>query len=130
MINYPFSLEDEDSLILVDCRSEGENLVFALDTGASSTVIDLAALIVAGYSIEDAIGKAELETANGCVEALLFVIREFSALGITRRNMEICAYDFFGAEVFAAIHGTLGLDFFKNTDLSISFKRFEITVSY
>jgi Aspartyl protease len=129
MRTYPFTLEDEDILILVDCHSAGENLVFALDTGASSTVIDLAALIVAGYSVEDAIGKAELETANGCVEALVFVLREFQALGITRRNMEICAYDFFGADVFAAIHGTLGLDFFKNTDLLISFKRFEISIN-
>jgi hypothetical protein len=84
MRTYPFTLEDEDSLILVDCHSAGE---------------DLAALIVAGYSVEDAIGKAELETANGCVEALVFVLREFQALGITRRNMEICAYDFFGADV-------------------------------
>ncbi len=40
-----------------------------IDTGASHTGIDLAALIVAGYGIENAADKVQLETGNGVVEA-------------------------------------------------------------
>jgi hypothetical protein len=42
--------------------------------------------------------------------------------------MLICSYDFFQNNVFADIHGVLGIDFFKDTDLLISFRRFEIMI--
>lgn len=92
---YPFELKTTDSLINIECRLEDENYRFALDTGASQTVIDLAALMIAGYDLHDIIRTVQLETGNGSVDAYIFKISVFTALGITRHNMEICSYDFF-----------------------------------
>ena len=126
---YYFELKTPDSLIDVSCRLKDENFRFALDTGASHTVIDLAALIVAGYDLYDSIRTVQLETGNGSVEGYIFQVSEFTALGVTRRNMEICSYDFFGNNVFAEIHGVLGLDFFSNKKFCIDMAKFELTIS-
>lgn len=126
---YPFELKTTDSLIDIECRLEDENYRFALDTGASQTVIDLAALMIAGYDLHDIIRTVQLETGNGSVDAYIFKISVFTALGITRHNMEICSYDFFGNNVFAEIHGVLGLDFFMGKKFCIDLDKFEITIS-
>ena len=126
---YYFELKTPDSLIDVECRLKDENFRFALDTGASHTVIDLAAIIVAGYDLQDAIRTVQLETGNGSVEGYIFKVSEFTALGIKRRNMEICSYDFFGSNVFAEIHGVLGLDFFVSKKFCIDMAKFKLTIS-
>jgi Aspartyl protease len=126
---YKFKLENEDSLIIVKAALGNDRLSLALDTGASHTVIDLSTLLLADYDLKDAIDKIPLETGKGVIEAYVFKIKKLTVLGITKHNLEICSYDFFSNDVLWEIHGVLGLDFFKNTDLLISFKRFEITVN-
>jgi hypothetical protein len=126
---YNFELKTPDSLIDVECRLRDENFRFALDTGASHTVIDLAALMIAGYDLHDIIRTVQLETGNGSVEGFIFRVSAFTALGITRHDMEICSYDFFGNNVFAEIHGVLGLDFFMGRKFCIDLAKFEISVS-
>ena len=126
---YHFELKTPDSLIDVECHFKDENFRFALDTGASHTVIDLAALIVAGYDMVNVVRTVQLETGNGSVECYIFKVPAFSALGITRHEMEICSYDFFGNNVFAEIHGVLGLDFFMGRKFCIDLAKFEVTVS-
>ena len=126
---YYFELKTPDSLIDVECRLKDENFRFALDTGASHTVIDLAAVMIAGYDLQDVRRTVQLETGNGSVDGYIFEVASFTALGITRCNMEICSYDFFGNNVFAEIHGVLGLDFFKGSKFCIDLEKFEITIS-
>jgi predicted aspartyl protease len=106
-----------------------DRISLALDTGASHTVIDLSTILLAGYDLKDATKIVELETGKGNIEAYVFKVRKFKSLDITRTDMEICSYDFLANNLLLEIHGVLGLDFFKNTDLNISFKKFEITVS-
>ena len=122
-------MKTPDSLIDVECRLKDENFRFALDTGASHTVIDLAALMIAGYDLQNAVRTVQLETGNGSVEGYIFKVAAFTALGITRHNMEICSYDFFGSNVFAEIHGVLGLDFFARKKFCIDLEKFELTIS-
>lgn len=129
MRTFPFRLETAESLIHIFAKISNEEHRLALDTGASNTVIDLAALIVAGYSIENATDTVQLETGNGVVDAYVFKLKTFNALGLIKKNFEVCSYDFWGNNVYSDIHGVLGLDFFKDTDLLISFKRFEIMVN-
>ena len=128
MNTYKFSLDDEDSLIIVEGKLGNNTLALALDTSASHTVIDLSTLLLAGYKIENAVNSVHLETGKGSIEALVFKIKSIQVLGKTIENMEICSYDFFLNNVLVDIHGVLGLDFFRDTDLSISFKRFEIII--
>ena len=125
---FNFDLEEEDSLIIVNCHLAGDDYNLALDTGASNTVIDLNVMNVAGYKIKDAIQIIEIETASGIVEAYVFLVAEINALGITRRHLEISSYDFINNNVFSEIHGVLGLDFFKGYKFCIDMTDFEITV--
>lgn len=125
---FYFKLEDEDSLIPVDCHLEGSTYVLALDTGASNTVIDLNVMIIAGYQVKDALRIEEIETAGGIIEAYVFQVVEINALGITRRHLEISSYDFINNNIFSEIHGVLGLDFFKGYKFCIDMTDFEITV--
>ena len=124
-----FQRNNEDSLIVIKAKLDNERLSLALDTGASHTVIDLSMMVIAGYEIKDAIQTVELETAKGIAEAYIFKVKEITALAQTVKDIEICSYDFFNHNIFTEIHGVVGLDFFKNKDLLISFKRFEITLS-
>ncbi len=126
---YKFKLDSEESLIIVEGKIGNDNLVLALDTGASHTVIDLSTLLLAGYKIENSKNIVQLETGKGSIEALVFKIKSLSVLGKTVKNIEVCSYDFFFNNVLVDIHGVLGLDFFRDPDLSISFKRFEISVN-
>lgn len=126
---YPFELKTPDSLIDIECRLKEENYRFALDTGASHTVIDLAALMVAGYDLHDVIRTVQLETGNGGVDGFIFKLSSLTALGVTRYDMEVCSYDFFSSNVFAEIHGVLGLDFFTGIKFCIDLAKFEITIS-
>ena len=126
---YNFELPDEDSLIILKGKIANDNLALALDTGASHTVIDLSTLLLAGYNLQDSIGTVSLETANGAVNAFVFKLNSITVLGKTILDMEVCSYDFFLSNVLLDIHGVLGLDFFQDSDLLISFKRFEISLN-
>lgn len=129
MKKYRFDIEDEDSLIVtVDCQVHRDNYTLALDTGASNTVIDLAALILLGYEIKNSIKTVDFETAKGVLTAYVFVVKKVTALGITRENMEVCSYDFFNNQVFSDMHGVLGLDFFRDCKVCIDMVKQEITV--
>jgi len=120
---HKFRLRDADSLIVLRCKIGIENISMALDTGASHTVIDLTQLLIAEYSIVDSIGKVQIETANGMVEALLFRLNEFTALGMTRKDIEICSYDFFTNHIFSDFDGVLGIDFLRDTKICIDFRK-------
>ena len=126
--SFHFELEDDESLITVSCHLGDDDYDLALDTGASNTVIDLNALFAAGYRIEDAIRIVEIETAGGVIEAYVFQIIELKALGITRRHIEVSAYDFVNNNAISEIQGVLGLDFFKGYKFCIDMTDFEITV--
>jgi predicted aspartyl protease len=129
MRTFTFQLNDEDSLIHVDCNLVNDEYTVAIDTGASHTVFDITPLLIAGFELSQSQRTVQFETGKGIIDAYVFRVSKISALGITRRNFDICAYDFLGNNILSDFDGLLGLDFFKNTDLNISFKRFEVTVS-
>jgi hypothetical protein len=122
----PFSLETEESLILVPTFVEDEEISLVLDTGASHTIIDLTKLLIIGYRLSDSLGTVQFETAKGVVDAYVFKIKYIKALGHTKRDIKVCSYDFLGNNVLSEIDGVLGLDFFKDTELWINFKKFFI----
>ena len=126
--SFNFKLEDDESLIPVDCQIGEYSYNLALDTGASNTVIDLNEMLIAGYQIEDAIRIIEIETANGIIEAYVFQVVEIKALGITRRHFEVSSYNVAEGDVFSEIQGILGLDFFKDYKFCIDMVDSEITV--
>ena len=64
-MEYQFERNSEDSLVLVDAVVQDLPFTLAIDTGATHTVIDLTAMLMAGYSLGDATGTVSLETAKG-----------------------------------------------------------------
>ena len=124
MKEFRFDLQDEDSLVVVDCKVRHHNFALAVDTGASHTVVDLTALLLVGFTMNDVVGTVQLETGKGVVDAYVFRAAYFHSLGKTIENMEICAYDFIGNAIFSDFEGVLGLDFFRNSELTINFNTF------
>jgi hypothetical protein len=83
----------------------------------------LTKLLIIGYRLSDSLGTVQFETAKGVVDAYVFKITYLKALGYTKENIKICSYDFLGNNVLSEIDGVLGLDFFKDTELWINFKK-------
>jgi gag-polyprotein putative aspartyl protease len=115
--------------VVVDCKIRHHNFALAVDTGASHTVIDLTALLLIGFTMQNVVKTVQLETGKGVIDAYVFRIDRFNSLGKTVENMEICSYDFIGNAIFSDFEGVLGLDFFKNSDLNISFKNYTISLT-
>ena len=145
-----FRRESAESLVIVQCRFPNHGVALALDTGASHTTIDLTTMLIAGFRVNDVIRIEKIETAGGVVEASVFKIPTpskppwprskwvveasvfkipvFTALGITKTNIEVCSYDFFAHGVLAEFDGVLGLDFVDEYKICIDFKNSEITI--
>lgn len=128
MTIYPSELTEEVNLIIVIASVNGYELRLALDTGASDTVIDLTALLIAGYRPTDAQQMVEIETGKGVIEAEVYEITDFQALGIYQSPFVVCSYDFLANSILTDIDGVLGLDFFRGKKLCIDFTESIITV--
>lgn len=128
MTGSPFLRINEESLIIVDAFMDDEKAFFALDTGASQTVIDLNLLLILGYDLSQAIRLDRFETASGVMQAHIFRVRELRALGLVCTDFEICAFDFLERGLASEFLGLLGLDFFEGQKLCIDFRLSEITV--
>lgn len=128
MAIIPFEINEDINLIIIIGKIDGYEVRLALDTGASDTVIDLTALMIAGYRKQDAFSSVELETGKGSLFADLFKINTFEALGIARNDFRLCSYDFLANSVLTDIDGVLGLDFLLGKKICIDFLKFEITI--
>jgi gag-polyprotein putative aspartyl protease len=125
---YSFEYTEELQLIVIIASIDDYDVRLALDTGASSTVIDLTELLIAGYRKSDAIGSAEFETGKGNIMADTYQVAKMEAFGIKRENFILNSYDFLVNSVLSAIHGVLGLDFFEGRKFCIDMDKREITI--
>ncbi len=125
MKKFKFQINSEDDLILIEAFVNGYRIKLALDTAASHTVVDTTALMIAGMDLESN-NKVKIETASGIIEANKIKTNIFNALGLTKPNFEISAYDFLSAGLLVEIDGVLGLDFLKNNILTIDFIKSEL----
>jgi predicted aspartyl protease len=107
-------------------KTEILNFNFALDTGASVSLIDIDVLMAIGYKKEDKIGTIQTVTASKNETAYEFLLDNIKAIGLLRRNFKIIARSL---PVGLGIDGLLGLNFFKNRELTIDFKLSEIRLT-
>ena len=92
-------------------------------------MVDLTLMMLNGYTLNDVIRPVEFETAKGAVSAYIFQIPTLTALGRTLTNVEVSSYDFIGNDVLFDVDGVLGLDFFKETELTINFKTYTLSLT-
>lgn len=135
-MKYKFNLPNEDDLIVVTTYIKLHNktryypLSLVLDTGASHTVIDLNMLLIAGYDRSLRLNRnVKVQTANKIIEADKFTLDELKVMERSIKDFEITTYDFLAQDDVLSYDGVLGLDFFKNTELNIDFKKFELTIT-
>lgn len=129
MTFFPFTLLDGGSLILIEGMLDDEKIIWALDTAASHTIIDLTKLILAGYSPQDMDSSVQFETGKGVVDAQTLRVRVLEALGITLENTVISAYDFLANGILSEYDRLLGLDFFMDKKVCIDFREMVITIN-
>ena len=129
-MTYKFKREPSSGLILVNIEIDNKyQLKMILDTGATNTTIDSNALYLLGYDLKDAIGKIEIETANGIIETEVFEIGTFSSLGMKKNKFHIQVYDFLAHGTFSDYDGLLGLDFLEGKKFCIDTKNDVITLN-
>ena len=128
MKSYPFRLLGDDSLVVVDGLVDGRDVRLAIDTGASHTVVDLTALLIAGYSLSDIKGATQFETAQGIMDAHVFQLKKFEVLGMQLTNFDISSYDFLAYGLVTEFDGMLGLDFFKGKKVCFDFGKSLVSI--
>ncbi len=69
MTKFSFELEDEDSLIVVDCKINYHNFALAIDTGSSHSIIDLTLFLI-GYTLDDIARTVQLDTGKSVIVAI------------------------------------------------------------
>jgi len=99
---------------------------FAIDTGASISLIDMDVLRAIGFQEEFAIRTIQTMTASRQEKAYEFELPNIKAIGLIRRNFKVISRSLPSG---LGIDGLLGLNFFKNKELVIDFKSSEVRLS-
>ena len=121
------SFDRKSSLIVVPVSIKIEKEIkffkFAVDTGATISLINTAVMDSLGYKKENSIRTIQTVTASKTETAYEFEIDNIMAIGLFRRNFKVIARSL---PVGLGIDGLLGLNFFKDKELTIDFKLSEI----
>ena len=99
---------------------------FAVDTGASITLVNEDAIKMMGYTKADNIGISRTITASKSETVYEYNLNNFMSLGLIRRNFRVISRVL---PLGLGIDGLLGLDFFKHKELTIDFRKSEIRIN-
>jgi predicted aspartyl protease len=97
----------------------------ALDTGATTTVINTGILQRVGY-VEFFEDRVHITTGSGIELVPRVTVTRLKALGKTIRNFPVLAHTL---PPTAAVDGLLGLDFLRRRRLTLDFRRSTITLT-
>ena len=121
------SFDKRSALIVVPVTVKTEEIInvyqFAVDTGATISLVNAAVMNLLGYKPEDSIRTIQTVTASKTETAYEFEIDNIMAIGLIRRNFKVVSRSL---PAGLGIDGLLGLNFFKNKELTIDFKLSEI----
>ena len=121
--------DKRQGLILIKVRVHGtvrtEEAIFALDTGATKTVINRDLLLRIGYGKGSYSESLIITTGSGKESTNIVKIKSIEAIGKTRQNFNVLAYQL---PVTTFVEGLLGLDFLRNTRVIVDFLHGNIIV--
>ena len=121
--------DPRENLIIVSAKVTGPKdsvvVKLALDTGASSTLIDEESMELIGYSPNDARGEVDVITGSGVARAPQIEVRRIEALGVERRTLTVLCHDL---PAGSPVDGLLGLDFLRKRRLKLDFKKGIVTL--
>ena len=126
-MNYPFNAQSGLVIIQTEIFGPSGSIVlrFALDTGATGTMINVAPLTAIGYDPSLAPERVQVTTGSGVEYAPLISVARFKAMGQERRDFPVLAHTL---PPSASIDGLLGLDFLRGQILQIDFRQGTITL--
>lgn len=114
-------------LILVTCRlatpTDSVLCNFALDTGATRTLLSAERAATLRLPL---MSRERIATASGIESSRQASVGRIDALGLTRRDFGILVLPLPGA---VGVDGLLGLDFLRDTRLTIDFRRQTIQIA-
>lgn len=120
-MSFPFN--PRGGLIIVPatlCGPQREVIVeLALDTGATTTVINQQALQYAGFELNEDGRPAEITTGSGIESVLEVRLDSIHALGKIEIDFATLCHNL---PPSATVDGVLGLDFFRGERLVIDFR--------
>ena len=100
-----------------------EKFDFAVDTGATISLINSSVMNELGYTQADCIRTTQTITASKTETVYEYSLDNIMAIGLLRRNFKVIARSL---PAGLGIDGLLGLNFFKDKELTIDFKLSEI----
>ena len=109
--------------VTIKIGTEVKKFKFAVDTGATISLIDIDLLSDIGYKKENSIRTIQTVTASKTETAYEFELDNIMAIGLLRHNFKVISRSL---PVGLGIDGLLGLNFFKDKELTIDFKLSEI----
>jgi len=121
------SFDRKASLIVVPVTIKTETKVwefrFAVDTGATISLIAASVMKRLGYTTADSLRTTHTLTASKTETVYEYSLDNIMAIGLIRRNFKVISRDL---PMGLGIDGLLGLNFFKNKELTIDFRLSEI----
>jgi len=117
-----FSFDASRGLIVVKAELVGPDgigvLQFALDTGATASVVNVEMLLAIGYDPMVASDRVQVTTGSGVEFAPRVELQRLTALGHERLGFPVLGHTL---PPSAGVDGLLGLDFFRGLVLTLDF---------
>jgi predicted aspartyl protease len=117
------SFDPRRSLIVIGAEISGPSgsgiVQLALDTGATSTLVNVAVLVAVGYDPRLATDRVQVTTGSRVEFAPRVELQRLTTLGQERFNFPVLAHTL---PPSTGVDGLLGLDFFRGLRLTIDFQ--------
>ena len=125
-----YRFDPTQGLIIVPVRlfgPAGDMIVrLALDTGATSTLINSEIIVLLGYDPATSPDRIQVTTGSGVEFCPRLSVRRVEALGRSVEDFLILSHTL---PPTAHVDGLLGLDFFRGCQISIDFRIGTITIT-
>jgi predicted aspartyl protease len=127
-MSEPFN--SQHGLIIVPITLDGPSgtvvVQAAVDTGATSTLINVGLLVAIGYDPALSPTRLQVTTGSGVEYVPQIVISRVTALGQQRVAFPVLAHTL---PPTAAVDGLLGLDFLRGFNLNVDFRAGQISLT-
>ena len=126
-MNFPFDPSHGPILVKAEVTGPDRSLAIQLilDTGATTSLLNDAALLALGYDLASVIDRVQMTTGSLVTSVPKVVLTRLTALGQHRIGFPVLAHTL---PVSASVHGLLGLDFLRGGVLTIDFRSGRITL--
>jgi gag-polyprotein putative aspartyl protease len=127
-MTFPF--DPQQGLVVIRAELTGPSgsavLQLALDTGATSTLVNAAPLTALGYDPALSPERVQITTGSSVEFVPRVVVARFVALGEEKSDFSVLCHTL---PPSAAVDGLLGLDFLRGRNLELDFRNGRVTLS-